>query len=142
MSDWEDQDEEIGGINVTPLVDVGLVLVLIFMVAVPLSMIHGIEVKRQALQKYGLTTPQENITVHLTSRQIFILDDKNQEQPIPYEDFGMVFTQMVVLSPSKKVLLRSEREVPHGQTVWVLDLAKQSGAEDLSIMATPMKEGR
>ena len=123
-----------GGINITPLVDVCLVLVLIFMITMPLSVLHGIDVKRQALQKYGLTTPQESVFVHLTADGVTIQDVKGKEQPVASQDFGMVLTHVIERSKSKQVFLRADRDVAHGQTVWVLDLAKQNGAGDISLM--------
>jgi len=136
LEETSDIDDDRDGVNLTPLVDVGLVLVLIFMVAMPLSMIHGIDVKRQALEKHGLNTPQEQITVHLAGNGVFILDEKGKEQAVPYDEFGMVLSQMIQISPSKQVLLRADREVPHGQTVRVLDIAKQNGAADMSLLET------
>lgn len=120
-------------INMTPLVDVCLTLVLVFMVTMPLSVIHGIQVKRKALNQYGLTTPQENVVVHLTGDGVFIEDEKGKEQRIPYRDFGNIFRQMIRISTTGNLLLKVDRDVPHGQTVWALDIAKQNGADDISL---------
>ena len=120
-------------INITPLVDVSLTLVLVFMVTMPLSMIHGVTVNRQSLEKYGLSTPQESVVVHLTDSAVFIEDENGREQKIPYVEFGVVIRQMLQLSPSKEFLLRVDRDVPHGQTVWALDIGKQNGAANISI---------
>ena len=129
-----EEDTSINSINITPLVDVSLVLLLIFMVTMPMSMIHGITVRRQALEKYGLSTPQENINIHLTERGIYIKDATGKQHPIPYDEFGVVLIQMIQVSPLKNVLLEINKGVPHGQTVWALDIAKQNGANDLSII--------
>ncbi len=132
MADVQD-DQSLNTINITPLVDVSLVLLLIFMVAMPLSLINAINIKSQVLQKYGLSTPQENILVHLTDHGVFIKDEKGKMQPIPYTHFGMVLTQMIQVSSTKNLLLQVDRDVPHGQTVWVLDIGKQNGAKDVSL---------
>lgn len=121
-------------INLTPLVDVSLSLVLVFMVTMPLSLIHGITVKRQELKKYGLTTPQESVIVHLKPGAIYIEDENSRQQKIPYEEFGVVLRQMLQISSAKQMFLHIDRQVPHGQTVWVLDIGKQNGAEDISIV--------
>ena len=99
-------------------------------------MIHGITVQSRLLDRYGLTTPQENITVHLTSQGIYVKDEDGQDVPVAYDDFGMVLSQMIIVSPTKSVFLRVNRDIPHGQTVWVLDIAKQNGAADLSLLET------
>lgn len=132
--DFQTDDEENSGINITPLVDVCLVLVLIFMVTMPLSMVHGIQVRNQTLKKYGLSTPQESVMVHLTQRGVLVRNEKGEEQPVPYEEVGMVLGAMIPLSSTRQFLLRTDRDVPHGQAVWVLDLAKQNGAGDMSLM--------
>ncbi|OVE78194.1 hypothetical protein BVX98_01000 [bacterium F11] len=120
-------------INMTPLVDVSLTLVLIFMVTMPLSQIHGVKVKREVLTEYGLTTPQENIVVHLTSSGIYIQDENGVNQRIPYVDYGVVLRQLIQISFTKDFLLHVDRDVPHGQTVWAIDLAKQNGANSIAL---------
>ena len=122
------------GINVTPLVDVCLVLVLILMVVLPASMIHAINVRSQVLKGYGLSTPQENVRVHLTAKGIFIKDEQSNDHAVAYDNFGIVLSQMLQISPTKRLLLRCDRDIPHGQAVWVLDIAKQNGARDLSLL--------
>src|SRR5438105_5872738 len=97
----ESEDAEISGINITPLVDVALTLVLVFMVTLPLSAIHGINVRRQILERYGLSTPQENIVVHLAANGLFVSDKKGKEKKIPTEQFGSVLSQMIQDSSGK-----------------------------------------
>ena len=130
----EDDFRESSGINVTPLVDVALTLVLIFMVVLPSSVIYAINVRNQLLKSYGLSTPQENVRVHLTAGGIFVKDEKSMDRLVPYDSFGIVLSQMVQISPTKRLLLRCDRDVPHGQAVWTLDIAKQNGAQDLTLV--------
>src|SRR3989338_3762592 len=99
----EDDFVEHSGINVTPLVDVALVLVLIFMVALPSTIIHGINVSNQLLKQYGLSTPQENVRVRLTQRGIFVKDEKSQNRLVPYNLFGTLLSQMIQISPTKRL---------------------------------------
>ena len=129
-----DEDQAANRINITPLVDICLSLVLVFMVTMPLSTLYGITVKRDVLRQYGLATPQDHVVVHLTAGGVLIEDEKGRGQPVPFKDFGVVLRQMIQISVTKEVRLKVDREVPHGQTVWVLDLAKQNGADDIAIM--------
>lgn len=122
------------GINVTPLVDVCLVLVLFFMVTMPLSAIYGVRVRQETLAKYGLTTAQENIIVHLTTDGVYVVDSQNKEKLIRTFDFGPVMAGMLKISTAKQVILHVDSQVPHGTTVWALDLAKQNGAEGVSFL--------
>jgi biopolymer transport protein ExbD len=132
-SDGE-EDDDIGGINVTPLVDVSLVLVLIFMVAVPMSVIHGINVQKKILGKYGLTTAQENIFLHLTAAGVEVKDHRGTEKAVAFDDVPAVVAGMMDLSSKKGVYLKVDPEVVHGRTVWLMDLSKGAGAADIAIV--------
>jgi biopolymer transport protein ExbD len=128
-----EDDKAANGINMTPLSDICLTLVMVFMVTMPLSVIYGVTVKGESLRKFGLATPQEKVVVHLGQRGVYIEDEKGKEQPIPYTEFGVVLRQMIQVSETKEVLLKVDPTVPHGQAVWALDIAKQNGAEDIAI---------
>jgi biopolymer transport protein ExbD len=45
-----------------------------------------------------------------------------------------VVRELIGLSKSHEVQLKVDRDVPHGQTVWTLDLAKQNGAQNVGIL--------
>jgi biopolymer transport protein ExbD len=124
----------VNSINITPLVDVCLVLVLIFMVTMPFSVLRGIDVKRQSLEKYGLSTPLENVNVHMTVKEVLIKDAKGAEKPVPFQDAAVVLGEIFKTASGKQLFLRVDRNVPHGRTVWIMDTAKQSGASDISLM--------
>ena len=128
-----EDEKATNGINITPLTDVSLVLMMAFMVTMPYSLIWGVKVRGESLRKYGLSTPQERVVVHLSDKAVYIEDEKGKEQPIPYTDFGVVLRQMIQVSDTKEVLLKADRTVPHGQVVWVLDIAKQNGSGDISL---------
>lgn len=134
MTELDELEKNETGINVTPLVDVCLVLVLFFMVTMPLSAIYGVRVKQETLAKYGLTTPQENIMVHLTHEGVYVMDTNNKEKLIRNFDFGVVIGGMLQKSTGKQVIFHVDPTVAHGTTVWALDMAKQNGAEGVSFL--------
>jgi biopolymer transport protein TolR len=132
-----DELEESSGtedVNVTPLIDVALVLVLVFLVTSPLSVMHGITIKKDALSKYGLTTQSDNVMVVMDAKGVYIKNAEGSNVKIADQEFGSVLRAMIAGSKSKSVYLEAARNVSHGQTVWVLDLAKQNGAADVSLM--------
>jgi biopolymer transport protein ExbD len=139
MDTLAEEDNSTSNVNVTPLIDVALVLVLVFLVTSPLSIVHGITVKRNALGKYGLSTPQESVMIHLEPRAVYISDANGNRKQIPYDEFEMVLDGVIAKSKTKNVYLKATRETPHGATVWALDLAKQHGAADISMMASERK---
>src|SRR5688572_23636084 len=104
--DMLDDDDSINGINIAPLVDICLVLLLVFMVTMPLSGLYGITVKENVLRKYGITTPQEHVMIHLTSRGIFVEDDRRREQLVPYTEVGVVIYQLLKIAVVKDVMLK------------------------------------
>ena len=133
--DLMDDEETINTINIAPLVDVCLVLLLVFMVKMPLSALYGIAVKDNVLSKYGITTQQEHVTVMLlTGGGIYVLNKDGSKHAVPYEDFGAVVRQLLQTARVKDVMFRISRDVPHGQAVWALDIAKQNGAEGISLL--------
>jgi biopolymer transport protein TolR len=129
-----EKKDGVNGINITPLVDVCLVLVLIFMVTMPLSLLRGIDVRRQSLSKYGLSTPVENVNARLTQKELWIKDAKGAEKPVPLSEAAQVLRGVLEASQGKQLFLTVERDVTHGQTVWLMDAAKQGGAADISLM--------
>ena len=133
-ADLGEKKDGVNAINITPLVDVCLVLVLIFMVTMPLSLLRGIDVKRQSLEKFGLSTPVENVNARLTAKELLIKDAKGQEKAIPFEEAGVVLGGVLQASSGKQLFLKVEPDVSHGRTVWTMDIAKQNGATDISLM--------
>ena len=133
-ADVGDKKDGVNGINITPLVDVCLVLVLIFMITMPFSILRGIDVRRETLKKYGLTTPTENVTAHLTLASLRIEDAQGVEKLIPDADVETVLAGVLNASKGHRFFLRVDYEVTHGRTVWIMDLAKRGGAADISLM--------
>jgi biopolymer transport protein ExbD len=121
-------------INVTPLVDVSLVLVIIFMVTAPMVMQAGIIVASSKVDAAeGQVTQNESVSLRLTAKGIFL-----NEQPVTMQSLPALMTAKLKVNKKKVVTISSDDDVKHGVVVEVLDIAKQSGAEGLSIMKKPV----
>src|SRR6185295_9588873 len=96
--DLMEEEDTINKINIAPLVDVCLVLVLVFMVTMPLSALYGITVKNQSLHKFGITTQQDHVMVHLAERAIYIRDSQGDDRAVPYVEFGRVLRSAILAS--------------------------------------------
>jgi biopolymer transport protein ExbD len=135
MRRYRPEDKIVSDINVTPLTDVALVLLIIFMVTTPLILQGGIHVK---LPKAGTadTTPQRNITVSITAdKKIFVNDvEKSLNDLKPYLQDSLKFDK------EKLIIINADRTVMHGDVVRVLDIAKQAGATKLAIAAEKMED--
>ena len=118
-------------INVTPLVDVILVLLIIFMVTAPM-MTRGIDVRlpktesgADATEERLVVTVDKGNTVYLNERPVnlFLLTDKLKgEMERTRQDF---------------VFLRADQEVPYGRVMMVMDQIKKAGAERVGMVTQP-----
>lgn len=130
------QDDLVTGINVTPLVDVGLVLVIIFMVTAPLFEQPTLKVDLpKASTKEG--EERENITVTITSEGKYAVN----EAEVTKENFEQVLRKKIAKSDEKYVILRADKESLHGQLLLAMRISKEAGAKSISI-ATEPKEKR
>lgn len=125
-----DTKKPIVQINLTPLVDVSLVLVVIFMATAPMFLQSGIIVTSGSTRtKSAGAAPAESILVRLTGAGI-ILNQKNVSET----ELPMILKAMLMHSQDRKIIIRPDREVKHGRVIRIMDLAKQAGAGTLVIL--------
>ncbi|HKW51499.1 MAG TPA: biopolymer transporter ExbD [Candidatus Eisenbacteria bacterium] len=118
--------------NMTPLIDVSLVLVVILMVATPLAFQSSIAVQRaaQAARKAAIIADAERIEITIVSQET-VLVNKNQ---IPRSSLVALLKPLLEASPSKVVVVRCADGVNHGSFVGVLDDAKACGASQIAVV--------
>ena len=118
--------------NMTPLIDVSLVLVVILMVATPLAFQSSIAVQRaaQAARKAAIIADAERIEITIVSQEI-VLVNRNQ---IPRSNLSALLKPLLQASPSKVVVVRCAEGVTHGLFVGVLDDAKACGASQIAVV--------
>ena len=118
--------------NMTPLIDVSLVLVVILMVATPLAFQSSIAVQRaaQAARKAAIIADAERIEITIVSPEI-VLVNKNQIARASLPD---LLRPLLQASPSKTVVVRCAEGVSHGSFVSVLDEAKACGASQIAVV--------
>jgi biopolymer transport protein TolR len=118
-----DDDPVLADINVTPLVDVMLVLLIIFMIAAP--MLHqGVEV---ALPRADAT----NLPMRVEDPLVVSIDrDGNvylQETRIAAEDLVDRLTDQIKARGDDSVFLKGDRDVPYGKVIEILDVLHRGG---------------
>lgn len=118
-------------INVTPLVDVCLVLVIIFMVIAPFALQAGIEVasSRKGAAK-GQAAVSKNVLIRLDARGRLKVNGKD----VAWEGLGEALRQAVAASEDKLVSLDADPDIDVGRVVEVLDASKQGGAQRLALL--------
>ncbi|MBW2194488.1 MAG: protein TolR [Deltaproteobacteria bacterium] len=122
-------------INVTPLVDVMLVLLIIFMVTAPMMM-QGVNVSLPQTTSKPLPAEKEHLTITVDrSQQIFINDYK-----VALEALQEKMTKILEGRQDHKVYLRADENVPYGVVIRVISAVKNAGVEKLGVVTEPLKE--
>jgi len=119
-------------INVTPLVDVVLVLLIIFMVTAPVLQ-SGIDVN----------VPRTRTVKEITEERLVISIDKSQRvflgnDPININQIGPTLKQRIRDPRHQAIYLRSDQDVPFGAFATVMDAIKSAGIANVSIVTQPI----
>jgi len=123
-------------INVIPLVDVVLVLLVIFMVTAPM-LYRGMDIN---LPKSATNTIKPETRVVLTverDRRVYL--DKDFVPPVQLQRRLDALRRK---SPEVSVFLRADRDVPYGTVVQVMDSVKKAGIDKLGMVTEPITEER
>jgi biopolymer transport protein ExbD len=133
--DEEGDGEIIAEINITPLTDVFLVLLIIFMVTSSVIANTGKNVKLPEAQEASATPPQAvNVTIAADgSVQV-------DGAAVTRETLRGAIEAALAKSEEKQVILRGDGEIPYKDAVYVLDQAQLAGAEGFAL-ATSKKRG-
>ena len=116
-------------INVTPFVDVMLVLLVIFMVTAPLLQ-QGIDVNLPQAKGKDLP-PQERITLTIKRDGIIYMNDN----PVTIHEMAKKLNAISKLNPN--VFLKADKNVPYGLVVEVMGEIKEAGIEKLGMITEP-----
>lgn len=119
-------------INVTPLVDVMLVLVVIFIITAPLlASTIRLDLPRTDAAK-AIDAPRFVTLVISKSGQVFLND-----KPLPLEELTQNLTQTASQNPDTEVQLRADEAVPYGKVVEVMGVAQKAGLSRIGFVAEP-----
>ncbi|HEY5648184.1 MAG TPA: biopolymer transporter ExbD [Nitrospiria bacterium] len=133
MNDPREQNRRyMAEINVVPLVDVVLVLLVIFMITAPL-MTRGMDVD---LPQSATNTikPEKRVILTVSDDEKVFLD----KEPVPIKALEAKLRELKERSPEVSIFLRGDRKVPYGVVVRVMDAVKSSGIEKLGMVTEPV----
>ena len=124
--------EGIHDVNMTPLIDVSLVLVVILMVATPMAFQSSIAVQRAAKsgQKADLVAHAERIEIQIVSADSVTVN----RALVPRDKIEGTLRPLLDRSATRTVVVRCADGVPHGTFVSILDEAKRCGAADIAVV--------
>jgi biopolymer transport protein TolR len=124
--------EAISQINVTPLVDVMLVLLVIFMVTAPILQ-QGVAVNLPRVRAGALTGEDVQLVVSVTARgDLYLNDTRMTEQAL-----GDKLRAVLREQPQRQVFLRGDAGVRYGEVMRVMALVKEAGVEKLGMVTEP-----
>jgi len=122
-------------INITPLVDVVLVLLLIFMLTAPVLQ-SGVEVAIPKTRTVNQLT-EERMVVTIDREQNVFLQDK----PVNVNQLPSLLRNRSKGEPTSKIIyLRADERVPFGAFASVMDAVKQAGITNISIVTQPIQK--
>jgi biopolymer transport protein TolR len=124
----------LGEINVTPLVDVVLVLLLVFMVTAPM-MSRGIDVSLPVADQPQID-PKDRVTVTINAKeQIYVVD-----RPVNLLLLEDYLRGLMEGKTSKVVYLRADEGLRYGKIIQVVDRIKKAGVEQIGFVYVLPKE--
>jgi biopolymer transport protein TolR len=130
--DQQDQDS-ISQINVTPLVDVMLVLLVIFMVTAPILQ-QGVNVDLPEVTAGSLSGKEEQLVVVVTREGRVHLNDT----PLKVEELSQKLAAIIKVRADREVYLRADKNVPYGKVVEVMAAVRQAGVTKLGMVTEPL----
>jgi biopolymer transport protein TolR len=126
-------DSSLADINVTPFVDVVLVLLIIFMLTAPILQ-SGIEVDVPKTKTVKEITEEKLVVSIDRSQRVFLGND-----PININQIGPTLRQKMRDPSRQSIFLRADQNVPFGAFAAVMDAIKQAGITNVSIVTEPMQ---
>ncbi len=129
----QSQGRSMSEINVTPLVDVMLVLLIIFMVTAPLIQ-QGVAVDLPKTRAPTLDVHEDRVVLTITRDQRIYLG----ETEIPYAQLRNKVTDNLKLRHDKEIYLHADRALPYGFVVDVMAIIKDAGVENLGMVTDPV----
>jgi biopolymer transport protein TolR len=121
-------------INVTPLVDVMLVLLIIFMVTAPIIQ-QGVEVNVPKVRAAALPGEEQQFVVSITrDKQIYLNDT-----PLGADELTQKLAAISAERPDRQVFVRADEDVPYGEVIRTMAAIKAAGIQNVG-MVTAMPD--
>jgi biopolymer transport protein TolR len=132
MNTGNGRDPLMSEINVTPFVDVMLVLLIIFMVTAPM-MTQGLDVNLPEATADSIETETEQLIVSLTKDNLVFINDV-QVTPFQFKEKLLTILQGDL---TREVFLKADKDVPYGRVIYLMSEIRGAGIEKLGVITEP-----
>ena len=134
-SSSHDDDDTITGINVTPLVDVTLVLLIIFMVTASFIVAPAVKVELPQVSKADEPPPRSLHFLVDQSGTIYVNDKRVDEASLP-----AIIQKEVAANADVQVLVSADKKVPYGEVIHLLDVVRSAGVKKFAISVESLRK--
>ena len=129
------QEDNISQINITPLVDVMLVLLVIFMVTAPILQ-QGVAVELPQVAAGPVDGQDSSMVITVSKDGKVHLDNR----ALRLEELQQTLVETMQKQPERSVYLRADKGVQYGKVVEVMAVLRNAGVKKLGMMTTPLEE--
>ncbi len=133
MDVGEGRQDLISDINVTPLVDVMLVLLIIFMVTAPM-MIHGVKVNLPITESKSIKSKEDPLILSITKKRLIFIENYNVEFKALKGKLKKIFANRV----GKEILLQADKDISYGFVMKVMSQVKEAGIIKVGMITEPL----
>ena len=133
MDVGEGRQDLISDINVTPLVDVMLVLLIIFMVTAPM-MIHGVKVNLPITESKSIKSKEDPLILSITKKRLIFIENYNVEFKALKGKLKKIFANRV----GKEILLQADKDISYGFVMKVMSQVKEAGITKVGMIIEPL----
>lgn len=120
-------------INIIPLVDVMLVLLIVFMITAPM-MQHGLGIDIPNVTARALPAKEDPQILNITKDQRLVLNEKK----IEYKDLKASVQFLFANKDKKEIFLRADKDVPYGFVVRCMGTIREAGIDKVNIVTKPL----
>jgi biopolymer transport protein TolR len=132
MRSGDNNDSFMSDINVTPFVDVMLVLLIIFMVTAPM-MVQGLDVALPQVTAKPLETKEEQLMITVNKEQQVFINDFQVSVDTLHDKLSKILQGRT----NPEVYLKADRDVPYGTVAQVMAQIKDAGVDKLGMITEP-----
>ena len=133
MDVGEGRPNLISDINVTPLVDVMLVLLIIFMVTAPM-MIHGVKVNLPVTESKSIKSKEDPLILSITKKRLIFIENYN----VTLDALRGKLKKIVANRAGNEILLQADKDVPYGFVMKVMSKVKEAGISKVGMITEPL----